>query len=161
MGSEMCIRDRAIPIYVAGCDASTIFLGVDINGYGPSLYADLPGNVDRLVSQPSAGGDSYTVSQDKTFEMGKPRFTSKGGALRNITLPSCDCNGTCETTETVSMSFGGGGAAVKWWPSGTPRSQDNFFLGTEWAVQTFETWKITLTQNVVDCGTPNRSNPLP
>lgn len=151
----------AIPIYVAGCDASTINLGVDIAGYGPPLFAELPGNVDRLVAAPSAGGGSYTVSQDKVFEVGRPRFTSMGRPLTQIALPPCDCNGTCETTQRVAMSFGGGQAAVKWWPSGTPRTQDNFYLGTEWAVQTLETWKVTLTQNVVDCGTPNRSNPLP
>ena len=146
-----------IPVYVAGCAASGGSLWI---GEAYDSYAELPGNVDRLVG---TDGGPHQIEPNKEFYVGKAELKIGNNVLRNITLPICDCNGTCTTEEkTVSMNFGGGAdPAVKWWPSGEARAQDNFYLGTRWSLNSLQVWQVTLKQNVIDCTTPSRSNPLP
>lgn len=158
-GDVSCKIIQEFPFFVVGCIISGDNGSAEISIGRPfPPKCQLPSDTYQLDG--NRNGDQFVVGTNEFVAGVSELKTFTPGVLR---LPFCLCGDSCVSEEfDVKYTFGSkdfGFETVRWWPSNEPRPQDNFFLGTEWIIESDQEWTLSLTQTVVECEDIKKSEP--
>ena len=144
-GGMSCKIVQEFPFFVVGCTASEAAISI---GSPLPPRCELPSSVYQLEG---IRGASLSVSPSNEFAAG----VSELSATEQLRLPKCGCDESCSSAAfDVNYTFRSseiGYETVKWWPTNSPRPQENSYLGTSWIVESNQEWNILLTQKTIEC----------